>query len=79
MIHISEADQDFLRFSWIKNLFKVPHELVHLQFTQILLGMQSSSAILGEMLLYHIDKYQFKFSDLINQLKNSFYVDDLVG
>ena len=79
MIHISEADQDFLRFLWVRNPFKVPHEPVHLQFTQLVLGMQSYSAILREKLLYHIDKYQFKFPELTKQLKNSFYVDDLVG
>ena len=33
MIHINEADRDFLRFLWVRDPFQVPHELVHLRFT----------------------------------------------
>ena len=57
---------------------KVPHELVHLRFTRLVFGLRPSPAILGEVLVHHIDKYQSKFPELTVQLKNSFYVDDLV-
>ena len=53
MIHISEADRDFLRFLWIRDPFQVPHELVHLRFTRLVFGLQPSPAILGEVLLHH--------------------------
>ena len=78
MIGIVEDDRDFLRFLWVKDPFKVPHELVHLRFTRLVFGLRPSPAILGEVLVHHIDKYQSKFPELTVQLKNSFYVDDLV-
>ena len=77
MIGIAEDDRDFL-FLWVKDPFKVPHELVHLRFTRLVFGLRPSPAILGKVLVHHIDKYQSKFPELTKQLKNSFYVDDLV-
>ena len=71
MIHISETDRDFLRFLWVKDPFKIPHEIVHLRFTRLVFGLRPSPAILGEVLLHHIDKYQCKCPELTQQLKNS--------
>ena len=76
MIHISETD---LRFLWVKDPFKVPYEIVHLRFSRLVFGLRPSPAILGEVLLHHINEYQFKFPELTQQLKNSFYVDDFVA
>ena len=58
MIHISEADQDFLRFLWVRDPFHVPHELVHFRFTLLVFGLRPSPAILGEVLLHHIAENQ---------------------
>ena len=78
MISIVEDDRDFLRFLWVKDPFKAPYELVHLQFTRLVFGLRPSPAILGEVLEHHLDKYQSKYPELTKELKTTFYVDDLV-
>ena len=78
MISVAEADRDFLRFLWVKDPFKAPCELIHLRFTRLVFGLRPSPAILGEVLIHHLDKYQSKYPELIRELKTSFYVDDLV-
>ena len=75
MISIAEDDRDFLRFLWVKDPFKAPCELVHLRFTRLVFGLRPSPAILGEVLVHHLDKYQSNYPE---ELKTTFYVDDLV-
>ena len=79
MIAVDKGDRDFLRFLWAKGPLKSAYELVHLRFTRLVFGLRPSPAILGEVLVHHIDKYQLEFPELTKQLKSSFYVDDLVA
>ena len=58
---------------------KPVNELPQLRFTQLVLGLQPSPAIPGNVLIHHIEKYQSKYPELTKQLKRSFYVDQLVA
>ena len=78
MVADDERDRDFLRFLWVKDPLKSPCELVLLRFTRLVFGLRPSPSILGEILKRHIDKYLSKLPELAMQLKESFYVDDLV-
>ena len=79
MVSVNEKDRDFLRFLWAKNPLKPAYELVHLQFTRLVTGLRPSPAILGEVLVHHIDQYQSELPEFTRQLKDSFYVHDLVA
>ena len=51
---------------------KSPYELVHLRLTQLVFGLRPSPAILGEVLVHHLEKYQSKYPELPKELKPPF-------
>ena len=52
MISIKPNDHNYLRFLWIKDFSKSQSELVHLCFTHLVFGLQSSPAVLGAIINY---------------------------
>lgn len=78
MISIKPSDRDFLRFLWIENPGNPQSEVAHLRFTRLVFGLRPSPAVLGSVIEHHISQYQDGNSGLINKLRNSLYVDDLV-
>ena len=56
-------------------LFKLPLKLAHLQFTLLVFGLQPSPAILGEIIMHHIDKYQSRINkDVEDSCGNAIYM-----
>ena len=51
---------------------------MHLRFTRLVFGLRPSPAILGAVLSNHIRHYCSDEPSLADQLKRSFYVDDLI-
>ena len=77
MIGINEADRDVLRFLWFKHPNKTS-EMTHLRFTRLVFGLRPSPAVLGAVITHHFDKYREQQPELIQKIKGSLYVDDLV-
>lgn len=78
MVAISNADKDMLRFLWLKEPNKLNSELLQLRFTRLVFGLRPSPAMLGSTIRHHLDKQKEFDPQLIELLKNSLYVDDLV-
>ena len=80
MVGINEADKDMLRFLWFNDPGDINSDIIHLRFTRLVFGLRPSPAILGSTTRHHLDAQiseEFK-AELIERLKNSLYVDDLV-
>ena len=77
MVGVDPPDRDFLRFLWVKDPLKLPYEVIHFRFTQLVFGLRPSTAILGAVLSQHISQYCSKQPEIVEKL-DSFYVDDLI-
>ena len=78
MIGIVPADRDALRFLWFQDPTRMGSPILQFRFSRVVFGLRPSPAILGTMILHHLDKYSSKYSRLIDQIRSSLYVDDLV-
>lgn len=79
MVAINDANKDMLRFLWLKDPNKLNSELLQLRFTRLVFGLRPSPAILGSTIRHHLDTQKEFDPQLIELLKNSLYVDDLVS
>ena len=78
MIGILPGDRDMLRFLWVKDPTNVESDVLQLRFTRLVFGLRPSPAILGTVISHHLDRYQSDQPELIQFIKDSFYVDDLI-
>ena len=79
MIGINEEDRDMLRFLWLKDA-KDPHsEILKLRFCRLVFGLRSSPAILGATIQHYLEKHGKQEPEIVEHLKKSLYVDDLVS
>ena len=78
MVGISKSDQDALRFLWVEDPVNCASKVVHLRFTRLVFGLRSSPAILGAVILHHLESYKDKCPDFVQLIENCLYVDDLV-
>jgi len=79
MISISPEDKDALRFLWLKDPNDVASEVQEFRFTRLVFGLRPSPAILGSVISHHLDMYHSEYGNLASEIKNSFYVDDLIS
>ena len=77
MVSMARKDRDVVRFLWLKNALADQHGLMELRFTRVVFGISSSPFLLNATLQHHLDKYESFHPDLIKQLCQSLYVDDL--
>ena len=78
MIRILSGDRDMLRFLWLEDPFDIASRVLELRITRLVFGLRPSPAILGTVISQHLDRYQSKHPELIQFIKDSFYVDDLI-
>ena len=78
MIGISEAYQDTLCFLWVKDPTNCKSKVMHLRFTRLGFELWSSSAVLGAVILHHLESYKDRHPELIKLIERCFHVDDLV-
>ena len=78
MIRILSGDCDMLRFLWLEDPFDIASRVLELRITRLVFGLRPSPAILGTVISQHLDRYQSKHPELIQFIKDSFYVDDLI-
>ena len=79
MIRIVEDDRDSLRFLWFHDPFDRNSNPVHFCFTRLVFGLRPAPAILGTVITHHLAKYKSEDSHIVELLKQSLYVDDLVA
>ena len=72
MVHIAKKDRDSLRFLWLRDPLDCHSEPLHFHFTRLVFGLRP-------VITYHLEKYKSKECRIIELLKESLYVDDLVA
>ena len=77
-ICVNEADRDMLRFLWFEEPPSLNSEITHFRFTRLVFGLRPSPAILGSTIVHHLDSYKDVHPELVKQIEDSLYVDDLV-
>ena len=73
----AEEDRDVLRFLWVDSLEEKNPGLMLYRFCRVVFGVNASPFLLNATLKYHISQYEAD-PGLVQNLLNSFYVDDLV-
>ena len=68
-----------LRFLWLKDPFVFNSEVLHLRFCRLVFGLRPSPSILGATLTHHLDSYKERYPEVVELIKNSLYVDDLLA
>ena len=77
-IRVSDQDRDVLRFLWVDSLERDDPGLVLYRFCRVVFGVNASPFLLNAALKHHISQYQTD-PEFVENLLNSFYVDDLVS
>ena len=72
-IGVREGDRDLLRFLW----YGESGDLETYRFQRVCFGLNSSMALLGNVIKHHIDKYRESEPKLVSEIEKSLYVDDL--
>ena len=78
IVGIKERDRDVLRFLWIKDPNQRPPEVCAYRFTRVMFGVACSPFLLNATLDHHFEQYRTVFPELVDQLKRSVYVDDVL-
>ena len=76
-VGVAEEDRDVLRFLWVDSLEEENPGLMLYRFCRVVFGVNASPFLLNATLKYHISQYEAD-PGLVQNLLNSFYVDDLV-
>ena len=79
MVAVCPIDRDVLRFLWIDGIDKKEPKVVALRFTRVVFGVSSSPFLLNATIRYHLEKFVLDQPDLVSQILQSLYVDDLVS
>ena len=79
MVSIAPQDRDVLRFLWFTDPLDAASDIITLRFARLVFGLRPSPAILGSVISKHLDNYQSQYPQLIQSIKNSFYVDDFIS
>ena len=75
-IGIREEDRDALRFVWVDSVMDNDPGLVLYRFCRVVFGVNASPFLLNASLKHIISQYQAD-PEFVENLMNSFYVDDL--
>ena len=78
MVSISEKDRDVLRFLWINDLTCEDPRVCVYRFTRVTFGVSSSPFLLNATIQHHLHKYSSSHPELVEKLRCSVYVDDIV-
>jgi len=79
MISNKESHRDMLRFLWLKDPFVFNADVLHLRLCRLVLGLRPSPSILDATLMHHLDSYKELYPELVELIKDSLYVDDLLA
>ena len=76
-IRIRESQRDALRFHWVSNLDLNRIEVI--RFIRLAFGLTQSPFILEGTLKKHFNNYKSVYPELIENIRNDMFVDDLVS
>ena len=79
MIAIHRLDKNMLRFLWFKDPTRADSEISHFRFNRLVFGLCPSPAILGSVISHHLEKYHEQYPEIVQSIKDSLYVDDLIA
>ena len=68
-----------LHFLWVKDIDQTHSEFQVLRFTRVVFGVSSSPFLLNATLKHHIESYRSSHPELVCQLLQSIYVDDMIS
>ena len=77
-VRIREEDREALQFIWVDSLTEDDPGLVLYRFCRVVFGVNASPFLLNASLRHHISQYNAD-PEFVENLLNSFYVDDLVS
>ena len=75
-IRIHETCRDALRLHWIKD--HDPQKIEIYRFTRLVFGLTQSPFVLDATVQHHLQNYINKFEELVKQIMEDLYVDDLI-
>ena len=78
MVSMSEKDRDVLRFLWVNDITQDHPEITVLRFSRVVFGVSSSTFLLNATIRHHLEKYCSSHQELVQNLSQSIYVDDIV-
>uniref|UniRef100_A0A1X7SD88 Reverse transcriptase domain-containing protein n=1 Tax=Amphimedon queenslandica TaxID=400682 RepID=A0A1X7SD88_AMPQE len=78
MIQVADVDQDVLRFLWYKDVFCENLELQIYKFTRVVFGVAPSPYLLNATIAQHLSTFESRYPDLIQKIKDSIYVDNVI-
>ena len=67
------------RFLWLKDPRVLNSEVIQLQFCRLVFRLRPSPSILGATLKHHLDAHRDSHAELVELIKKSLYVDDLLN
>jgi hypothetical protein len=74
-IRIKAEDRDSLRFHWKET----GNDAIQIyRFTRALFGLTCSPFLLGGVLKHHLDAWEDRYPEIVKQLREGLYVDDLI-
>ena len=75
-IRIQESCRDLLRFHWIQD--RDSQQIVIYRFTELVFGLMQSPFVLGTTLQHHLEKYINTYAEVMKQIIDDLYVDNLI-
>ena len=78
MISMAEKDRDVLCFLWVNDTSLQQPEIIVMRFTRVVFGVSSSPFLLNTTIKCHMEKFSSSHPELVRQLLQSIYVDDVV-
>lgn len=79
MISIAEKDRNVLRFLWVNDIRQDPPEICTFRFTRVVFGVSSCKPLLlNATIRYHLEQFLSSHPDVVQNLLQSTYVDDIV-
>ena len=78
IIGIQENQRNMLRFLWLKDRYVLDSEVIQLRFCRLVFGLRPLPSFLGATLTHHLDAHGDSHAELVELIKKSLYVDDLL-
>ena len=77
MIGIVPANCDVLRFLWFQDPSNLDSSIIQFHFTRVVFGLRPSPALVGAVILHHLDKYNSEQPQLTELIRKGLHFDDL--
>ena len=77
-VEIDKEHRDYLRFLWYDSNSEQSQKVVY-RFLRVVFGVTSSPFLLNGTIRHHLNKYVDREKAIVDQLRDDFYVDDLVS